>query len=285
MTKHRHGFSLIELLVVVGIIAVLVTLLFVGVGKWRKQGEIARTRLDFAAIASALDAYRMDFGDYPRDHWLAQYDGSDVRGTTRLGDYLIGPGDAAVDGADGPGFRTNRSGGRVWGPYLEVGRFTVARGSTRQWNLMDRWGQPIQYMPQWKELRQNVNASASSNADRIGPIYGKGDSGRGDAIFDERESVFNRLDSTFEGRARAMVVMVGDVDVNNYIDRSTGEQYRPQTPYILFSAGPDGAFADIGWRVNGQPDLTRNNGLYFEGTEAVEWLRKNSDDIYNFDRW
>lgn len=286
--RVQPGFTLVELLVVIGIIAILASLLLVGLSRWRIQAEIARVRMDFAAIAAALDAYRMDMGDYPRDWWLASYDGSDIRGTTRLGDYLVGPGDASVDGADGPGFRTNRSGGRVWGPYLPPDRFNVVKSSLRQWNLLDRWGTPIQYFPVWKELRQNVSSASASNPQQIGPIYGKGDANLGAAIFDERDGDLGRWAyGTRTGEGRAMIAMVGDDNGNNYIDTNLGELYRPQTPYIFISAGRDGKFANVGQDLNGLPDSNYNDprGItYIDGPNVMKWLRDKSDDIYNFER-
>lgn len=286
--RPQPAFTLVELLVVIGVIAILASLLLVGLNRWRRQAEEARIRMDFAAIGAALDAYRMDMGDYPRDWWLASYDGSDVRGTTRLADYLIGPADAAVDGADGAGFRTNRFGGRVWGPYLPPDRFNVVKSSSRQWDLLDRWGQRIQYFPQWKELRQNVSSSSASNPNQIGPVYGKGDSTRGDAIFDERDGNLGRWNyGARTGEGRAMIAMVGDDNGNNYIDTNLGELYRPQTPYVLISAGRDGVFANVGRDVNGTPDSADNalRGVtYINGPDVLNWLKEKSDDIYNFER-
>lgn len=61
-----YAFTLIELLTVIAIIAVLASIV-IGVGRHASQtGKIARTKAELAALSTALEAYKRQYGDYPR---------------------------------------------------------------------------------------------------------------------------------------------------------------------------------------------------------------------------
>ena len=65
--KRRHnGFTLIELVLVVGIIAVLAGLVLSTVGYARKKGARARAETEIAAMAAACENYKADNGVYVR---------------------------------------------------------------------------------------------------------------------------------------------------------------------------------------------------------------------------
>jgi prepilin-type N-terminal cleavage/methylation domain-containing protein len=160
---RRRGFTLIEVLVTVGIIVVLLALAIPAVLRARNTGIRTRVQSDMGLIATALSAYKADFGDYPRfpdpqtvanesagttptQRWL---DWSQPRGAVLLCESLIGPGPAnggnfkagssssytpGDDGADGPGFRVRRNfvagttslAGKVYGPYLDASKFKIS---------------------------------------------------------------------------------------------------------------------------------------------------------------
>jgi prepilin-type N-terminal cleavage/methylation domain-containing protein len=63
--SSRPGFSLIELLVAVGIIAVLATLIGVAVTRVRKGADKFKLAAQLQTIGVALDAYKSDFQSYP----------------------------------------------------------------------------------------------------------------------------------------------------------------------------------------------------------------------------
>ncbi len=63
---RNRGFTLLELLVVLGIIAIL-TGIVIGVGRRASEsGKTARARAELAALSAALDSYKLAYGDYPR---------------------------------------------------------------------------------------------------------------------------------------------------------------------------------------------------------------------------
>ena len=66
--QHRYNaFTLIELILVVGIIIVLAGLVLSTVGYARKKGARARAETEIAALSAACENYNADNGVYPRD--------------------------------------------------------------------------------------------------------------------------------------------------------------------------------------------------------------------------
>src|SRR6266480_1179353 len=63
-----NAFTLIELIVVVGIIIVLAGLVLSTVGYARKKGALARAETEIAAMSAACESYKADNGVYPRDN-------------------------------------------------------------------------------------------------------------------------------------------------------------------------------------------------------------------------
>ena len=66
MRSASRGFTLIELLVVIGIIVLLATFLLPVFKRVHIQSSRAGTAADLEIISQALEAYKADFGDYPR---------------------------------------------------------------------------------------------------------------------------------------------------------------------------------------------------------------------------
>ena len=65
--RHYNAFTLIELVVVVGLILVLTGLVLSTVGYARKKGARARAETEIAAMSAACESYKADNAVYPRD--------------------------------------------------------------------------------------------------------------------------------------------------------------------------------------------------------------------------
>ena len=64
---YSRAFTLIELVVVSGLILVLTGLVLSTVGYARKKGARARAETEIAAMSAALESYKADNGIYPRN--------------------------------------------------------------------------------------------------------------------------------------------------------------------------------------------------------------------------
>ncbi len=62
---RRRGFTLVELIAVIGIIVVLVSILLVAMGGARRSAQRAQTSRQLSSITTAMDAFKTDFGWYP----------------------------------------------------------------------------------------------------------------------------------------------------------------------------------------------------------------------------
>src|SRR5438445_8025120 len=66
--KRRHNaFTLIELVVVTGIILILTGLILSTAGYARKKGARARAETEIAAMSAACESYKADNGVYPNN--------------------------------------------------------------------------------------------------------------------------------------------------------------------------------------------------------------------------
>ncbi|MCY4177833.1 MAG: type II secretion system major pseudopilin GspG [Endozoicomonadaceae bacterium] len=63
--KLQRGFTLIEIMIVVVILGILAALVIPNIMNRPDQAKMTATRSDVKAIASALELYRLDNGNYP----------------------------------------------------------------------------------------------------------------------------------------------------------------------------------------------------------------------------
>lgn len=63
--KHKKGFSLMELLIVISIIGILIAVSVVSYGSAQKKSRDSRRRSDMKAIQNALEQYYADNSSYP----------------------------------------------------------------------------------------------------------------------------------------------------------------------------------------------------------------------------
>jgi prepilin-type N-terminal cleavage/methylation domain-containing protein len=95
----KRAFTLVELLVVIGIIVILIGILLPMVVKAMKQANRMRIASDLNAISASLNAYKADFGDYPRIIYQPvppNYNGTGS-GAAVLGKALLGLGDSVTN--------------------------------------------------------------------------------------------------------------------------------------------------------------------------------------------
>ena len=64
--RRNNAFTLIELIVVIGVIIILTGLVLSTVGYARKKGARARAETEIAAMSAACESYKADNGIYPR---------------------------------------------------------------------------------------------------------------------------------------------------------------------------------------------------------------------------
>ncbi|GAF75378.1 unnamed protein product, partial [marine sediment metagenome] len=75
MNSNRRGFTLVELLVVIGILAVLTAFVFPAIRGAMRKGKITETKTNIMALATAIKGYYSDFNAYPdlnKDNTVAQ---------------------------------------------------------------------------------------------------------------------------------------------------------------------------------------------------------------------
>ena len=65
VSKNREGFTLIEMLVVVGIIGGLASLVLVGLGGARRAGADAKKIANLNQVRNSLELYYLKNGGYP----------------------------------------------------------------------------------------------------------------------------------------------------------------------------------------------------------------------------
>ena len=86
--RRYNAFTLIELILVVGVITVLGALVLSTVGYARKKGALARAESEIAAMSAACENYKADNAVYPNSTGAGGTDGLDPL-TTTLANYQM----------------------------------------------------------------------------------------------------------------------------------------------------------------------------------------------------
>jgi prepilin-type N-terminal cleavage/methylation domain-containing protein len=89
--RKKTGFTIVEVLTVVAIMALLAGLLIPALSTVRTTAKEAKQKAQFATIELALTAFKNDYGDYPPSNWqLPPAPGSDYCGSQKLTEALLG---------------------------------------------------------------------------------------------------------------------------------------------------------------------------------------------------
>jgi prepilin-type N-terminal cleavage/methylation domain-containing protein len=167
-----RGFTLLEVLTVIAIIAILATLTVGAVRGAKERANFAKARSELSALATALEQFKVLYGDYPQTGEFGQASATPTAITT-------GPG---INSAQAKlfncltgvfGARAFANNNRLAGPnLLEVGKFTVNGTLTNQFLmpvsntpnppskpemnacLLDPWGR--RYLYYYKNARTPV---------------------------------------------------------------------------------------------------------------------------------
>jgi prepilin-type N-terminal cleavage/methylation domain-containing protein len=88
--KFLTGFTLVELLAVLGIIAILVSLLIPALTMVRKMAKETQQKAQITTIELAIVAFKNDYGDYPRSQGVNGTGMDDYSGAQMLAEALVG---------------------------------------------------------------------------------------------------------------------------------------------------------------------------------------------------
>jgi len=270
--RKKTGLTIIELLIVLGIIALLVGLLLPSLSAVKKMAKETKQKAQFATIGLALEAFKNDYGDYPPSDLRSVYCGSQALAEALLGWDLLGfhPNSAwRADGLDeqrGPGTydpaQTRDINGdgvpdtfdERKGPYLELANVGAFR-------LLDLFGTSALLVPDTYVICDVFGAKKISMANgkivRAGApiLYYRADTS-GKTII----AIYEFFDNFFllEAKRRAdggERPLMRPIDFYDYIKNpkitARDWPYRPDS-YILISAGADGLY--------GTPDDITNFG-------------------------
>lgn len=91
MKRKESGFTMMEMLIVLGILMLLVGLLIPALTAVRKVAKETKQKAQFSTIELALAGFKNDHGDYPPSNWaLPPNPGSDYCGGQKLAEALLG---------------------------------------------------------------------------------------------------------------------------------------------------------------------------------------------------
>lgn len=226
IARSPGGWTLIEILVVVGIIAVLIGILIPALSRGRQSAEIGATKQLMAGLGTALNLYRNDsalgnafppsasskmsgtmFGKASTSY--SSWNGGEILAQALLG-YL------ADDGKTGLGFtRSGAASGTAYGPYMSPDTYEVGAGPNGK-VFRDQWDGAISY---YRASPQPADTSKTYS------LWGTG--GTSSVVR------FNKDDNE-------------DIASDPLMDQqlSVDQPSLLAAPFLLYSKGPDGLNSD-----------------------------------------
>lgn len=82
MKKRFKGFTLVELVITIGVITILVGVATPQIIGYVNRSKIARVQMELTSLRSALQSYYSDWGEYPSSLDALRGDGAGERNTT-----------------------------------------------------------------------------------------------------------------------------------------------------------------------------------------------------------
>jgi prepilin-type N-terminal cleavage/methylation domain-containing protein len=88
--NNRRGFTIVELLTSITIIALLIGLLLPSLAMIRRSAKEAAQKAQITTIETALDAFKQDYGDYPPSDWPVFPPPFGYCGAQKLAEAMVG---------------------------------------------------------------------------------------------------------------------------------------------------------------------------------------------------
>jgi prepilin-type N-terminal cleavage/methylation domain-containing protein len=131
MRERRVGFTLVELLIAIGIITVLMSILIIGTGFLRNKARVDATTMLIRRINIGLNEYNLVFSAYPPDE-------GDYEGSQNLY-YFLGQ---SFDIEQGYDPATGERMKKKFGPALTGG---FSKSEVNDQYIIDAWGKAMTY--------------------------------------------------------------------------------------------------------------------------------------------
>ena len=276
--SHRCGFTLVELLVAIGIIMVLIGILLPALGKVSTKAKATSTTATMNEFAKACDVFYTQFGYYPGivpEAMLAATINPPISGTENALLHLMGgairnddPIYATVQGAEftfgtpGPNgtgqvkvkINPNNIGkgprieGKQYEPFFtpKDAQLKIAVGQVGQTlplpDLLDAWGQPIGYIRSSRPTGLLTGAIADNPQFFIEPLFPYFNStGLGDLTIDQSANCVFYAGSTLN-KQEYLAQLIRHPAMGSFAALGDAKAGTPRGKYFLFSAGSDGIF-------------------------------------------
>jgi prepilin-type N-terminal cleavage/methylation domain-containing protein len=139
--SSKKGFTLVEVLAAVAIIAIMISILVPALNMIRKMGRDVQEKAQIAAIEVGVNLYKNDFGDYPQSHGVTTSGSSTVNynfcGAQTLTEAMFGQDFLGVDpntdfSPNNPAYNSSSTSYNInnrKGPYLDRTHFTALKPS------------------------------------------------------------------------------------------------------------------------------------------------------------